>query len=272
MKTPITYYGGKQRLADTIVSIIPAHKIYCEPYFGGGAVFFRKEPSWLEVINDKNDNLINFYKEVQTNFEQLKILVDNSLCSESDFFQAKEIYYGRTESDSIKKAWAIWYILNLSFSGSVYGSWKKDNGSNGSHVGIYFQNKRESFRIGLKHRLQRVQISCRDAIDVIQGRDSKETFFYLDPPYPGQYQQHYSGFTHKNLYELLQVLSNIKGKFILSNYNSQTLKYHIIKYGWRYETVKMRLSVNSYNENEEVKYRNEILVMNFEPKRNLFEL
>lgn len=58
MKTPITYYGGKQQMASTILAMIPSHKIYCEPFFGGGAVFFAKGASFLEVINDKNDLLV----------------------------------------------------------------------------------------------------------------------------------------------------------------------------------------------------------------------
>ena len=70
-KTPLTYYGGKQRIASWIVDHIPEHRIYCEPFFGGGAVFFAKEPSYLEVINDLNDNLINFYLQMQKNFKEL---------------------------------------------------------------------------------------------------------------------------------------------------------------------------------------------------------
>lgn len=72
MRTPITYYGGKQRLAKTIVSMIPSHKIYCEPFFGGGAVFFQKPKAGIEVINDKNDMLINFYLCIQNRFEELQ--------------------------------------------------------------------------------------------------------------------------------------------------------------------------------------------------------
>lgn len=60
MRTPITYYGGKQNLSERIVSMMPRHKIYCEPFFGGGAVFFAKPKAGIEVINDKNDLLINF--------------------------------------------------------------------------------------------------------------------------------------------------------------------------------------------------------------------
>ena len=59
MKTPITYYGGKQILTHEILELMPAHKIYVEPFFGGGAIFFAKGSSFLEVINDTNDLLIN---------------------------------------------------------------------------------------------------------------------------------------------------------------------------------------------------------------------
>jgi D12 class N6 adenine-specific DNA methyltransferase len=62
VRTPIPYYGGKQQLASTIISIIPNHKIYVEPFFGGGAVFFSKAPSLVEVINDLNLEMVNFYR------------------------------------------------------------------------------------------------------------------------------------------------------------------------------------------------------------------
>ena len=58
-RTPITYYGGKQTLAPTIVQMFPAHRVYCEPFFGGGAVFFAKPKSYLEAINDTNERLVS---------------------------------------------------------------------------------------------------------------------------------------------------------------------------------------------------------------------
>ncbi len=68
MKTPITYYGGKQKLASTIVPLIPEHTLYNEPFAGGAAIMFAKEPSELEVLNDTNKELINFYKVLQQDF------------------------------------------------------------------------------------------------------------------------------------------------------------------------------------------------------------
>ena len=58
MKTPLSYYGGKQQLACKIVSLIPGHTVYCEPFIGGAAVFFRKTPSEVEIINDINSEII----------------------------------------------------------------------------------------------------------------------------------------------------------------------------------------------------------------------
>ena len=72
MKTPISYYGGKQAMLKTILPLIPEHQIYCEPFFGGGAVFWAKEPSKYEYINDFNDLVVNFYEQLKNNFEELK--------------------------------------------------------------------------------------------------------------------------------------------------------------------------------------------------------
>jgi len=62
LRTPITYYGGKQQLCSTILGLIPEHNLYCEPFCGGAAIFFGKKASHVEVLNDTNKELINFYK------------------------------------------------------------------------------------------------------------------------------------------------------------------------------------------------------------------
>ena len=61
-RTPISYYGGKQIMLKYILPLIPEHQIYTEAFFGGGAVFWAKEPSQTEIINDFNANVYNFYQ------------------------------------------------------------------------------------------------------------------------------------------------------------------------------------------------------------------
>jgi DNA adenine methylase len=57
----LSYYGRKQRLVKTILGLIPPHRVYREPFLGGSTIFFAKEPSKIEVINDTNGEIISFY-------------------------------------------------------------------------------------------------------------------------------------------------------------------------------------------------------------------
>lgn len=87
-KTPITYYGGKQQLVSTILPMIPTHRVYCEPYFGGGAIFFAKGKSFCEVVNDIDDRIITFYDVCQDErkFLLLQQKIQNTLDSERSSF------------------------------------------------------------------------------------------------------------------------------------------------------------------------------------------
>jgi len=87
LKTPITYWGGKQKMLDYILPLIPKHGIYTEAFFGGGAVFWAKEPAKVEFINDKNAEVINFYRVLKQDFIKLKKEIDVTLHSE---FQQKK--------------------------------------------------------------------------------------------------------------------------------------------------------------------------------------
>jgi len=270
MRTPITYFGGKQILAKLIVGIIPEHTIYCEPYFGGGAVFFEKRKSYLEVINDKDDRLMKFYSVMQEKYTEIKQIIDHSLHSESLYKAAKRIYTEKEFSSDLQMAWAIWMLTNSSFLGTPNGGWKWCNGNAGSHTAVGLCNKRELVAKSLHERLRHVQISSRDAIRVISDRDTSTTVFYLDPPYVGTDQKHYRGFTMSDLIKLLELIQSIEGKFILSNFWSQTLRYYVLKNNWHVMLIDSHMKVSNLrirkNKTRTVKSKTEILVMNFIPE------
>ena len=81
MKPALVYYGGKQNMLTYILPRVPKHKCYVEPFCGGATVFFAKNKCANEVLNDTNDNLINFYKMLK--HKDLYILDQNIiiLCS-----------------------------------------------------------------------------------------------------------------------------------------------------------------------------------------------
>lgn len=65
MRTPVSYYGGKQSMLNEILPRIPKHRIYTEVFFGVGAVFWAKEKVEVEVVNDLNREVINFYQQLK---------------------------------------------------------------------------------------------------------------------------------------------------------------------------------------------------------------
>lgn len=274
MKTPITYYGGKQQLVPTILPMIPTHRLYVEPYFGGGAVFFAKRPSYLEVINDINENLMTFYYVVkhQLLFDHLYERVQETLHSEALYKKARRIFF-RTDpmvDSQVDIAWATWVLTNMSYAATPSGGWKWDNGTAGSHMGITMEHYREQITRKLHDRLQNVQISQRNAIDVIKQRDTADTFFYIDPPYPGCNQKHYKGFTDENLEELLVVLENIKGKFLLSNYARDVLVEKAQANDWHVLRKDMLLKVTNFHGNS--RRKTEVLVCNYRPAQQEAQL
>ena len=92
MNSPLNYLGGKSRLADRIVSIIPEdHVCYCEPFCGAAWVFFRKEPSKVEVINDMDGELVTFWRVIQNHLEEFLRYYRFALVSRSLFDLASKL-------------------------------------------------------------------------------------------------------------------------------------------------------------------------------------
>jgi len=68
---PFSYIGGKNRLATKIIALFPKHTAYVEPFAGGAQVFFHKEPSKVEVLNDLDYEIVNFFRVCQQHYEEL---------------------------------------------------------------------------------------------------------------------------------------------------------------------------------------------------------
>ncbi|HUM50498.1 MAG TPA: DNA adenine methylase [Chitinophagales bacterium] len=259
MKTPVSYYGGKQKLCAEIINRIPKHNLYCEPFIGGAAIFFGKEKSRVEVINDTNKELINFYKVVQQDFVSLEMEIRISLHSRDLHKKANVIYNNPDMFSDIRRAWAVWVLSSQSFCSMLDGSFGYDKVKN--TVAIKINNKKQSFTEDYAIRLQNVQLECTDALRVINSRDTKDSFFYCDPPYYNSDCGHYDGYSIQDFENLLQVLSNIKGKFMLSSYPSEILKKFTKAHGWHTAEFKQLVSVNAKGANQKTKI--EVLTANY---------
>ncbi|MGL6022498.1 MAG: DNA adenine methylase [Chitinophagaceae bacterium] len=250
------YWGGKQQLAPRIIKIIPEHRAYIEPFFGGGAVFFAKPKSKIEIINDISDNMVNFYKTIKRNFENLKSEIDVTLYSEYQYKQAKELWKNGENKADVMRAWAVFLLSWQSFSGNIPCSWGFCDQRNRATT---FDNAKKMFDERYIQRLEHTQIFCRDALNVIKNTDHKDSFFFIDPPYYNANMGCYDGYTLEDFTKLLELLKGIKGKFLLTTYSSDILTEYTQKNQWQTINNRMHLSAS----NRVGKQKTEVFTMNY---------
>ena len=238
-----------------IVPLIPEHEIYNEPFFGGGAVFFEKQPSKIEFINDINGELVNFYRVIKRDFEKLKDEIECTLHSEFQHKQACEIYFNSTDKEPVLRAWAVWMLSHQSYYAILGSTWKCSKERN---MARQIQASKEMFDERYVRRLEATSIFCRNALDVICNTDTPDTFHYIDPPYFNSNMGHYGGYTENDFDNLLKILSELKGKFMLSSYPSDILSNYISKTGWHSISFEMNRAAGGGQ-------KTEVLTMNYSP-------
>lgn len=254
MKTPITYWGGKQQLVPKLLQLIPVHKQYNEPFFGGGALYFAKKASEIEFINDINGEMVNFYKVLKRKFPSLKEEIDCTLHSEFQHRQAGDIYSNPLSHDDVIRAWAVWMLSKQSIYSILTNSWKVEIERNSAKQ---FQWTKECFTLSYARRLESTSIFSRDALSVIKATDTPTTFHYLDPPYYNSDCGHYKGYSLDDFKNLLDLLTTIKGKFLLSSYPSDILSQYTSDNSWQTVEIVMPRVAGGV--------KTEVLTLNYNP-------
>ncbi|MPM24670.1 hypothetical protein SDC9_71153 [bioreactor metagenome] len=245
-KAPLSYYGGKQSMLRHILPLIPEHSTYTEAFAGGVAVLFAKEPCQLEVINDTNGELINFYKVAKTSFRELKEEIDGTIHSRDVHCLAGFIYNYPYFFEPVKRAWAVWTLSKMSYSSKLDGTFGYDVTGNSMPKKVC--NSKSAFTQELIERLDRVTIENTDGIRLIASRDSEKAFHFVDPPYINTEMGHYAGsFANEDFLSLLEVLSQLKGKFMLTMFPNDDLERYIRKYKWKRVAIERHISAAKVN-------------------------
>jgi len=226
LRSPITWFGGKGHLVNKLLPLFPKHKIYVEPFGGGANLLVAKEPSPVEVYNDIDSGLVNFFRVLRDpeKFEQFYKRIQFMPYSREEYCFCKETWW--QETDDVMRA-VKWYAVAVqSFSGKFGGGWSYN--VNTSTRGMVKTTSRWQSAIEMlpdvSKRLLRVQIEHDDFRKIIPRYDTPETFFYLDPPYvlstrrSGGYKHE---MTDQDHIELVDLLLNIQGMAMLSGYDNE---------------------------------------------------
>ena len=213
IKSPLSgWLGGKYRLANKIVSRIPEHTCYCEPFAGAAWVLFAKDPSPSEVLNDWQLDIVNLYRVLQNHLEEFVRYFKWVLISRSEFERLKSLE--PTALTDIQRAARFYYIQKSCFGGRVISPSFGTSAIAPPKLNL-LRIEEELSAVHL--RLSRVLIEHLPYSELIERYDRPTTFFYLDPPYWGCEDDYGKDlFTREDFGLLAEQLQDIKGRFLLS--------------------------------------------------------
>jgi DNA adenine methylase len=212
MTSPIfPWMGGKRRMAKHILPEFPDHECYVEPFCGGAALFFMKEPSRVEVINDFDGEVVNLYRVVAHHLEELVRHFKWSLVSRQMFDWANQ-QVPRTLTD-IQRAARFFYLQQQCFgakpTGRTFGT--------ATTAPPKLNLLRIEEKLSEAHlRLARTTIEHLDWKECVRRYDREHTLFYLDPPYWQTAGYAPGTFDFEQYQAMADLAGSIKGRMVIS--------------------------------------------------------
>lgn len=295
VESPINWVGGKHLSAEKIVKMFPEHDCYCETFAGGLSIFFEKPPSKVEVINDVNESLMNFYRVLQRKPKEFlergkyelysrslyyEYLIDfkikkmhndgdipSKICSELGVTYEYMNKIINTEFDDVERAFRFFALIKEAFSAKFNAGWG---------MGVV-RNSATSFFNEFKiidmvtDKLKRVQIDCRDFEDIIDTYDGDRTLFVFDPPYQKSdndsyyFQMGNKPFTLSDHQRLYNRFKNIKGKGILTIDNTEWIRERYCFEGSGFYWIENSVHYSSGDANSR-RHEIELIITNYDTK------
>lgn len=248
---PFSYYGGKSSHLNWLLPIINKipHLCYVESYGGSAAVILNKVPSKIEVYNDLESEVVNFFRVLRNSKDELMELLLLTPFSREDFTLACT----NREGTDIEKAYKFFIRARQVRSGLATtaspGRWSytKNCSRRGMGLGVSAWLNAIDSLPEICERLRTIQIENLDALDLISRYDDINTLHYIDPPYLPETRSggvaYASELTKEDHVKLLELLKTLKGKVVLSGYSNNL--YSEILSGWKEEKGEIKYAPSS---------------------------
>ena len=225
--------GGKSKLKDKIRRMIPKHSTYIEPFVGGGSVFFSAaaDPNIKEIINDKDKDIISVYADTKKINDPI---IDIPVISKETFNRLKNQKSFSSTRERLKRNLLMsLYAFRAgrqTFAPSKAAENMERTGAGG----------RQKDMTKYKERLKNTRILNQDYKSVIKKYDNANAFIYLDPPYSTASANKDYNDNDINIEDIIRVLKEVKGKFILSYDNIPIAKKLAREAGFKVMNVKTK--------------------------------
>lgn len=246
----LRYHGGKWKLADWILSHMPPHRTYVEPYGGAASVLLQKARSYAEVYNDLDGEIVNLFRVCRESGEALCRAVELTPFARAEYAASR-----KPSDDPVEQARRT---LIRSFMGFGSNAINRSSGfrSNTTRSGTVPAADWRNFPGALRlivDRLRGVVIENRPALEVITAHDGDETLFYIDPPYALETRDRGKDYkyemTEADHREMARALNGVNGMVIVSGYACELYDEDLFA-GWH--RVSRRAMADGARERTEV--------------------
>lgn len=256
----IKWIGGKHGKEERYLELMPKHKIFVDCFFGSGAVTFYKEtvkPAKLTIVNDINDKLMNYMLALKKDPERLF-----KECLALPFAEAlyEKYKWEPWPEDEFEAAVRFYYMMRVGFGG---GGHKYRNG-----IGLSKSvNKAKQYQTAtelipkMAELIKNWNILCRDFEEVIDFYDTKDTLFFLDPPYHGREDMYAGGFKEEDHIRLKNKLDKIQGKAMVCYYSSPLIDE--LYRDWYKEEYNTASQIRVRKDGDKQPIRTELILTNY---------
>lgn len=223
MKPPFAYYGGKTKLAPRIVSLLPPHRCYVEPFAGSLAVLLAKRRAPHEVVNDLDGHVVNFWRQLRDRPDELERLCALTPYARDEFIACADLDI----DDDLERARRWWVRVTQAYVRLQRSGWSTGVSRSGSRAATSIAYVGRFAEVA--ERLRTVAVENRPAIEIIDAYDGPDTVIYADPPYLGTARRRDKGDSpayptdmddEASHVELADALNACRGIVILSGYAS----------------------------------------------------
>ncbi len=220
MNCVLKYPGAKNRIAPWIIENLPQHKIYVEPFFGSGAVFFKKELVYNNIINDVDEDIYNFFEVLRNDGMRLIEKIGMTPYSRLEY----ELTYSGDTECSIEKArrFAVKCWQGFGCGNKYKNGYRRGIGTTSPNPAKAWAELPVTLQMAIE-KLKHAQIEHKNAVDLIADMKSTEALIYIDPPYilstrkKNLYNHEMSDKEHE---ELLDVIIQSPCKIAISGYEN----------------------------------------------------
>ena len=270
MKSIFRYPGSKWSIAEWIISHFPADypkMVYLEPYCGSSAVFFNKQPGVVETINDLDGDVVNLFRVLREQPEDLKRVLELTPYSREEYVRSFEPC-----EDPVEKARRFMVKTTQALGAKICrnSGWRNHKNMRIGGTACKWGGIADTICIAAARlrgsTTNLIQIENMDALKLIDRYDSPDVLMYLDPPYVRSSRKSGALYSHEmrdsEHEDLLKRITRSRAKIILSGYPSYLYDRYL--QGWHTDSTVSRTTSTAI--------AREFIWMNYDPPAEQLEI